>query len=274
MNKLLTIGLIGLLLTSITGCGALEAPKTENNDRTVSISNTKDTDHKSDNTSIDNEFYVSPTDHIGVGEVITTGDIADLAGNTIHIMSGDLIEVFNYDNTNADKFYLGQTVQLIKGEHNNHLQVFEKENYSIQHTSMGHPIDQITGKVASIDTETLILKNADGTFTIKIYNPLDVEIGDEVTVYSMTFDTRLSAVMVLNEATKLTLEVLEITRSEEGHMNVLAKDADDGEYALNLSTVSLELDMSKVLVGDTLTVYHQGIMESWPIQLDTILIRK
>ncbi len=57
-------------------------------------------------------------------------------------------------------------------------------------------------------------------------------------------------------------------------MNVLAKDADGGEYALNLSAASLELDMSTVIVGDTLTVYHQGIMESWPMQLDTILIRK
>lgn len=274
MKKLLIIGLVGVLLASITGCAALETPKTETDDKTVSISNIEETDQNLDDTSTENEYYVSPTDHIEVGDTITIGDIMTFDGDYIHIISGDLVEVFKYDNTSSDKFYLGQTVQLIKGEQNNHLQVFEKENYSIQHTNMGHPIDQITGKVTTIDTETLIIKNVDGTFAIKTYNSVHAEIGDQVTVYTMTFDTTLSAVMVLNEASKLSLEVIEITRSEEGYMNVLAKDADGGEYALNLSAASLELDMSTVIVGDTLTVYHQGIMESWPMQLDTILIRK
>jgi hypothetical protein len=53
------------------------------------------------------------------------------------------------------------------------------------------------------------------------------------------------------------------------------KDDDDGEYDVSVSGSMLELNMSEVMVGDKLAVYYQnGIMESWPMQLDIVLIRK
>jgi hypothetical protein len=80
--------------------------------------------------------------------------------------------------------------------------------------------------------------------------------------------------MILNENSKLLLTISQITRLEDGSMQLDLTDENDGEYIIDASHVSMELDMSKLAIGDTLKVYHNGIMESWPMQVNTILIRK
>lgn len=84
-----------------------------------------------------------------------------------------------------------------------------------------------------------------------------------------------SMVSILNEDSKLILKVKEIRRGDNGEMLMLMKDDDDGEYDVSASGSMLELNMSEVMVGDKLAVYYQnGIMESWPMQLAIVLIRK
>jgi hypothetical protein len=51
-------------------------------------------------------------------------------------------------------------------------------------------------------------------------------------------------------------------------------DENNGEYSVGTSGAILELNLSEIKIGDTLTFYHEGIMESWPMQLNTILITK
>lgn len=264
MNKLLALGIAGLLSITMTGCAKtpekLELPTTGLT--TQQPDETKDA------------YYISTTDDININEVITIGDIMQFDGKYIHIIAGDLVEVFEYDNSSEKDFFLGQTVQIIKGETIDTLEVYERENFTISHTNMGDIIDQISGKLEKITDEMITVKTADGTVDIKTYEPITGMIGDEVTVYVMTFDTDHSAIMTLNENSKLLLTILEITRSDDGSMNLALTDADGGEYVINASHISMELDMAKLTVGDTLNVYHKGIMESWPMQLDTILIRK
>lgn len=88
------------------------------------------------------------------------------------------------------------------------------------------------------------------------------------------FGEGYSLVYLLNEDTKLILTVTEINRNEDGHMILNLTDADQGEYSVGTSGAILELNLSEISVGDKIVFYHEGIMESWPMQLDTILITK
>lgn len=62
--------------------------------------------------------------------------------------------------------------------------------------------------------------------------------------------------------------------TEEGIMILSLTDENKGEYSVGTSGAILELNLSEIKVGDTLTFYQEGIMESWPMQLNTILITK
>jgi hypothetical protein len=50
--------------------------------------------------------------------------------------------------------------------------------------------------------------------------------------------------------------------------------ANGAAYTVDASSCYLELNMSEVKVGDVLSVYHDGIMESDPMQVRASLIRK
>lgn len=280
MNKLLTLAIAGLLTLTMTGCSAattetVDIPTTDIS-KEIPDDNTS-TRNETDENRTEDGYYISPTDDLAVGEVITVGDIMQFDGKYIHIISGDLVEVFEYDNVNEKDFYIGQTVQLLKGDKENTLEIFEREDYAISHTNMGQMIDQITGTLEKLSDEMITLKTDGESVLIKTYNPIDGQVGDKVTIYTIKYgseDSTPSAIMTLNENSKLSLTISSITRSDEGIMNLILKDSKDGEYAISASHVSMELDMAKLEVGDELTVYYKGgIMESWPMQLDTVLIR-
>jgi len=267
MKKLLMIGLAGVLAVAMIGCS--NTPEvTDPETPVVSV------EHPDDNDGTKEAYNVSPTDDLADGETITIGDIMQFDGKYIHIISGDLVEVFEYDNSSEKDFYIGQTVQLTKGDNMNQLSTYDREDFTVSHTNMGHPIDQITGTITQVTEKNITVETADGQINIETYEPIEGLVGDKVTVYAMAFDKNYSAIMVLNENSKLSLTISTITRTEDGSMNLLLTDADGGEYTLNASHESMELDISQLTVGDVLTVYHKGIMESWPMQLDTILIRK
>lgn len=269
MKKILSLGLIGLLTLSMIAC----APATnENVDTTETSTNLSANDSNEEDTN--NDYYVSPTDALAIGEVITIGDIMMFDGSKIHIISGDLVEVFEYDNTNEKAFYIGQTVQLTKAENSNILTAFEQEDYTITHTNMGQMIEQITGKLLAISDDSISIETEKEIVDIKTYEASEGLVGDMVTAYVMSFDDSLSSILLINENSKLELTITAITRSNEGAMELSLTDVNGGEYIVNPSHASVEFDISKLEVNDILTVYHKGIMESWPMQLDTILIRK
>jgi hypothetical protein len=220
------------------------------------------------------DYYISPTDDIEIGGTITIGEIMQIDGEYVHIIGGDLVQVYEYNPENMEAFFLGQTVELIKGEEDNYLKTYAKDDYSISHTNMGHIINQVSGTLKTLGEDSIKIESEGKDIEILSYSPVNYEIGTDVTAYTATFDVTPSIIMIISEESKLELTVAELSRSENGGLDLLLKDENEGEYRMNLSYVSCEFDISKVVVGDVLTVYHQGIMESWPMQLDTVLVRK
>lgn len=274
--KYLTIGVLAL---SLIGCNAATASNPASEDENTSAVTIKNNDDvKDDSSSEDYEetpdgFYVSPTDDIPIGGVITLGEIIEFHDEYVHIMSGDLIEVFKYDG-NQSEFYLRQEVELIKEKESNVLRAYQREDYITSTTNMGGVIENVTGKIIERTDEYIVIKTENGKKKISTYEPIGIKVNEIATVYFMDFGQGPSEIMTLNEESKLLLKIDNIRRGEDGAMLLALKDDQSGEYTMNASSIMAELDLGSLAVGDILTVYHEGIMESWPMQLDTVLIRK
>lgn len=283
MKKYLAIAAAGVMALSIAGCAGETTDDIYGNDSVVVVNDDKDAtvtntngDKSNDENRTDGGYYISPTDDIEVGGVITVGEIMQFDGDYIHIIAGDLVEVFEYDAAQAEGFYLAQTIQLIKGEDKNSLEPFIIEDFSVRHTNMGHPLDSASGIVTSVEKEMVSVEVEGKEIELITYEEQFISVGTEVSVVYMTFgdNEAPSLIALYNEDSKLELTVKEISRGEEGRMLLAMTDVDGGEYSVNLSSGTVELNISEVAVGDVLIVYHEGIMESWPMQVQNTLITK
>jgi hypothetical protein len=275
MKKIIVAGLVLSLSLSAIACSARG-----NNDGEVTLDSTDVVSAENvvdgEGNSSEEEYYIAPTDDYSVGEVIAAGAIMEFDGKYVHIISGDLVQVYEYDSNNKD-FYVGQSVNLLKGEHGDYLTKSDIKDFSVTHTNMGHPIDKIDGIVLSFDKEHFVVKSEDNEIKFSYYDEnLQLLKGEEIQVYGMKFSESedYSSVMILQKDNQMRLTVTELTRTDDGSLNALLKDKDNGEYLINLSHVMTELDIADIKVGDELNVFYKAIMESDPMQVDVVLIRK
>lgn len=218
------------------------------------------------------ESVSGPITITDVVEVLAIGQIMKFDGNRVHILSGDMVEVFEYDNQVEADFYLGQTVQLIKGESENILQPFIVEDFNIQHSSMGQLIYEVNGKIAKIGEETMTLSTDDGEMVFNVYEKPVAKVGDLVEVHYMNFDDteENSVVALYRENSKMKMIVKEIHRTDNGKMMLYTSDiaSEKIDYHVSIGGGTLaELNYSEIQVGDEITVYAEIILESEPAQV-------
>lgn len=282
MKKIIVAGLVFTLALSAVGCGPKEAEAGDvsvDNATIVSVENGADKEDvlvDGEGNRTEEGYYISPTDEFELGDVITAGEVIEFDGKYIHIISGDLIQVYEYDGNNED-FYIGQSVKLLKGESGDYLTKSDIKDFTVSHTNMGHPIDQMDGIVLSFDKEHFVIKSGDKEIKFSYYDEnLELIKGEEVQVYAMKFgeSEEYSSIMILQKDSQMKLTVTELSKDEKGNLNALLKDKDNGEYTVSLSHVMAEFDIADVKVGDELTVFYKAIMESYPMQLDVVIIRK
>lgn len=283
MRKLLLTGSL-VLTMALAGCGVNSEEKDMNIDDslTVSIDNddtssNTDTDDLNEPGSLENPNEGRPgmnTDQFKVGEVITAGEIMAFDGDNVHIIMGDIVQIFEVDQANINNFYLNQSVSIVKGEDNNLLKPNLQDDFSITHTNMGMLLEQVKGSVTKVTEGVITIETLDGPMDFTTYAESYVELGSEVTLVFADYGSEKGVIYLLNETTKLSLTVSEINRSNEGEMLLSLVDSNEGEYVVGTSGVLLKLNLSEIRVGEQLTFYHDGIMESWPMQLNLIMIEK
>lgn len=274
MKRLLIVGVAIYFMFATTGCD-LSQSKDVNSGEGSAVTDTTDANSsQKDDKKDDEKYYITPTDEFKTGEVITAGPIVKFDGKFVHIMCGDVIEVFNY-NGESEKFYMHQEVELVKGEKGNYIRDIKKDDYTITHTNMGNMINQIKGEVVSVDDDKLTIKSENQLIEYDNTDQMiDLAKGDEVNIYTISMGDKNVAVYILKDSSKLELIVTKLERDDDGNLNALLKDSDGGKYKMNLSHVSVEFNLGEVKVGDTLIAYYDVIMESDPMQLGTILVRK
>jgi len=230
-----------------------------------------------DELGTDGGSYVSPTDHIPIGETIIVGKIMEFDGDYIHIISGDLVQVFEYDQSQAEAFYVGETVEMIKGESVNELKPYLITDFSVRHTNMGQLIETVTGKVSAVDERSIKIQSEDGEILLSRYDDTDVPVGALVEAHYVSFDGETDALIGLYpESAKMEMVVQEVVREDNGAMVLYTSEFDSNEvaYHVYIGNAIAELNYSEIQSGDKILVYANEILESYPAQVYATRIAK
>lgn len=281
MKKIIILAITGLMLMGIVACTNQKSEKTENIKESTKIETESKTDeplNNIENNTDDNnlEKYSADTEGIAIGEVITAGEIMEFKENYVAIITGDIVESYEFDKKQINDFYIGQNVEIIKAEKSNQLKALLIENFENRYTSMGDLLEQFSGTLTNITEENIKIKSEDKEIEISLYSPIDYKIGNHVSVYYFSYsaDEKASLFDIYNEDTKLELVVNNITRTEKGHMQLEMKDSKNETYVVDASNCYLELNLSEIKIGDTLEIYHKGTSEKSPTKVKATLIKK
>lgn len=219
------------------------------------------------------DYYVSPIDSYKDGETVNVGEIVMIDGKYIHLMSGDLIQVYAVDPSVFVNHYIGEVVSLIKKDNALTMQAFITEDFSINHTNMGHFITTVTGEVTALDEQVFTIKQNDGTFMTMTNNPeWSIVVGDTVEVDYIQFEEggENIAIDLVKPADMMTYTVTAISRSDEGMMIIEGTNknkADEKAVIQIASSTVIRLNLSEVSVGDDIKLFANDVMESFPLQI-------
>lgn len=193
----------------------------------------------------------------------TVGQIMEFDGDKVHIITGDIVDIFTV--SNVEDFYLGQTVGVKDGQ----LEEFKQNDFDARYTSMGQIITSISGIVKSSSTEDIVLTTDQGEKTIANWASQTVENGVEVTIDYIDMDGQLGALAIHHDSQAVTLTVTDIQRGDTGHLMIAGKDEQDMEYTLSiLAQTVVNFNYSDLNKGETITVYPTVIRESYPMQVE------
>lgn len=207
----------------------------------------------------------------------TVGEIIAFEENGVHILTGDIAEIFNVDKDSVTSFYLGETVGVKRIDDNK----FELEKYSIndfntKYTSMGELITTTTGTVKEIYKNKLVLNTVEGDLEFELYEKFAFEEGTELTVDYLDRDEGNVLINYYHEDSKNDLVINSISRAENTGIMILDTEDQDGvPYEVYvLGTTALNFNHSDLKENDNITIYPEVIRESYPAQIDAKMIKK
>lgn len=257
MKKLLIIGIASVMIfTSLTGCATT---KTKANNINLDKNNvaTKVADSK-DNIDYDQYKWV--------------GQIIDYKEDGVHIISGDVIDIF--DVSNGKEFYLGETVGVKEVEGVLVLERILNKDFSTRHTYMGEIIKSQKGIFEESDEESLTIKVDGKVVKYSTYQKYECEKGNEITIDYINRDGRNYVIDLFNEDNKLELNIKSIERAENTGIMILNTADNKGVEFIVYVTSRAVLNFNHVdlVNGDKIVVYPEVIMESYPAQVDPLKI--
>jgi len=128
-----------------------------------------------------------------VGEIIEFGD------GVVHILTGDIAEIYEIDNEILDSFYIGETVGIQKtGDDKYTIESYIIDDFSTRHTNMGQIITTIEGTVKSVDEKNITVSTVEKDLVFNLYEDMFFEPGSEVIVDYFKFDPGSDENILLN----------------------------------------------------------------------------
>jgi len=258
MKRLLSI----VLGTSIimAGCAQATEVTTLPSDNKDVTEVTMPAEDKNDENTSELVETVKEIDYYTVGEIIQIED------NTVHILTGDVAEIFEVSQETLKDFYLGEIAGIVKEGEENKLTKYKVQDFSVRFTGMGLMIESITGEIIEATDEKLVLKTEEGEMTFTVNEKVFYELGNRVTVdYMSREDNYLMA--VYDETNKLTTEVISIERAEDGSFILNLGENGEVAYVANVSRAVVNFNYSDIKPGDKLDVYFDIMLTSYPAQI-------
>lgn len=202
------------------------------------------------------------------------GEVTLIEGGEVHVISGDMIQVFNVNEDQLKNIYLGETVKLYTKDNVLTIEPYLIEDFSVKHTVMGDLISDITGQITNIEETTdgslLTIKTDDEEIEVIVYENIQLEINKtyEFSTFK-TWDDQVALSDYYDPNTIISMTVTGIERAENGELMLSTKDQENDEYVVGTSYPQKNFNLSELKVGDVINVYADAVMESWPMQIDT-----
>ncbi len=207
----------------------------------------------------------------------TIGEIIEFTKEGVHVLTGDIAEVFKVDPEKTREFYLGETVGIVKIDDNKfELEKYKVEDFSIRHTNMGELISKVSGKIKEASKDKFTITTKDGDLAFETYEEVLLEKGTEVTVEYLEREEGNILIDFYNENSKLNLTIKSIGRVENtGEMLLDTEDKNGMKYTVYiLGRTVLNFNHSDLKAGDEILVYPEIIRESYPAQVDAKMINR
>lgn len=267
LKRFMKLGMLAVLsLTLVTGCSsAANAAQDTNSNQAVSTENTGEII----------ECGTGLVDGSEIPEFDIIGEVIEIDGNKVHILFGDIVEVFAVNN--ATEVYLGETVQVLGDKGNQSLKPFLIENFGMKHTNMGHIIEVTKGSVVSVKEDAITLKTNQGEIVFETFEMADVGIGTEVEVEYVLFngpEGEKSVLKVLPLDFNMTMTVESIERTESGLLIFKGIEESGMESFVDIAPGTNDnFNLSELKIGDKVEVIPEVIMESYPMQVTPLRVR-
>lgn len=218
------------------------------------------------------ETYLSNIDHFKEGEIITLGQIIEFDKNRVHVISGDIVQVFSSDIELLENFYIGQSVEVIKSNTGIEMNAYVRDDFEINFTSMGNRIFSAEGQVSKVEDGYFELTTEDETLAFEGGQMFYLEEGEFVIVESVDFNGDYPyAIEVLKATQAYDFKILGINRLENGYMQIQATEdvnSEEVSYIVTLDqSTSIRLNLSELQVGDKIKAYAEVVLESYPMQM-------
>lgn len=254
--------MIGLMVLSIglMGCNIKSASENKDHDRTSEIPIETPTNA--------NWFE-------GVG-----GKVIEIEKGKVHILMGDIVDVFTVSQASIDKVYLDEEVKIIKiSDDEFEVLPFIIEAFTTRHTSMGLLIDSVSGLIKSISTNAsgkVLTIDIDGNdVKSNFYGEMDLIEGNTYNFDIVRFkENEIMIVEIYDPLNVIEMTVEEIVRADDGSMTIVAVDSNGAKYIVSKGYAVVNFNLSALKKDDRIEVYVQVLMESYPMQVKTNKIVK
>jgi len=212
-------------------------------------------------------------------EYDVVGEIVEMKDNEVHILSGDMVQIFNINDDKLKDYYLGETVKLYDDNGELKIESFLIDDFTIRHTSMGQMITEKVGKV------TKIKETAEGAILTLLIDGESLEFnfyGNDIPELEGTYEFEIMSITPENHSvfnyhnpeTIIKMTIKGMFRADNGELILETEDLEGGLYHIGTSSPLKNFNLSELKEGDMLNVYADAVMESWPMQVDTKKIIK
>lgn len=260
-NKFSKIGLVAVLsATFITGCVVQTSASSEDIIDNGGIEPTE----------------VSTEKNVDMPEFDIIGEVIEIDGSDVHILFGDIVEIFKVQN--PDDVYLGQTVKVNGEAGDRSLEPYLIKSFEFKHTNMGDIIKTATGTVESVKEGSIKIRTESEVVKLQYYgSAVNVQKGDSVDVEYVQFGTKLEDMTVIHVfplESAMTLTVDSMERAEDGLLIIKGTDEEGLESYVDVRPGSNDnFNLSELKVGDEIEVIPEVVMESYPMQVVPLRIR-
>ena len=206
------------------------------------------------------------------GEAI--GEVIEIDGNDVHVLSGDIVEIFTIGKEHLESIHLGETVKLFMKNDTINIEPYIIEDFSVRMTGWGMMVTNYVGEIIEVNDDehnTQLTVNIDGEkVTMNYYGDVIPQVGMTYEIDAYGYDPSQAThaeLFDLNTIVKITIE--ELNRSDNGELMISGIDAEGGKYVIGTSNPYKNFNISELKEGDVIAVYADAIMESWPMQVVT-----